>query len=255
MLPQPGLQVAACESGVVELAACCVTSQVTSFGVLSFVCPATNGSDSFVGTLAEAGVTVMRTPESMPMVAVPVFFASAVEVAVRVITSPLRSLGKVAGAVKITVRSLEFAGMFPVLSVQGDADEVVVVVPLVVDVVNVQDQVTVVTVAPCTLAEKVCVCVVTSATAAGETETDTVFALLFLLQPDSATQAPATASAAQLKIFRDFIYPASHADSGIAGVIHMMDAACAVAGRIGAPFFPSRDEIPGAPAPRTSCRP
>src|ERR1700737_2057015 len=107
MLPPPGVHVAACGSGVVEVDACCVTSQVTSLGVLSFCWPAMNCCDSRVGTLAVDGVTVMRIPESMPIFAVPVFVLSALEVAVRV-------LGKVEGAVNTTVVAVELAGMLPV---------------------------------------------------------------------------------------------------------------------------------------------
>lgn len=114
ILPQPGLQVAACGSGVVEVATCWVTNQVTLFGVLSFCWPATNCCDSLVGTLALDGEMVMRTPESMAIFAVPVFFLSALEVAVSVTISPVRVLGKVGGAVKVTVVAVEFAGMLPV---------------------------------------------------------------------------------------------------------------------------------------------
>src|SRR5579859_6768698 len=105
--------------------------------------------------LALAGEMEMRTPESMVIFAVPVFFLSAFAVAVMVIVSPVRSLGNVEGAVNTTVRLVELAGMLPVLSVQGLAAEVVVVVPLVVVVVNVQVQTTEVSVAPVTVALKV----------------------------------------------------------------------------------------------------
>jgi hypothetical protein len=105
--------------------------------------------------LALAGETEMRTPESMVIFAVPVFFLSAFDVAVMVIVSPVRSLGNVEGAVNTTVRLVELAGMLPVLSLQGLAVEVVVVVPLVVVVVKVQVQTTEVSVAPVTVALKV----------------------------------------------------------------------------------------------------
>src|ERR1700737_2657804 len=103
MLPQPGLQVAACGRGVVAVDACCVTSQVTSLGMLSFCCPAMNCWGSLVGTLALLGVTLMRIPESMPIFAVPVFVLSALEVAVSATIRPVRVPGNVVGAVNTTV--------------------------------------------------------------------------------------------------------------------------------------------------------
>jgi hypothetical protein len=223
MVPQPGEQVAACGKGVVELAACWVTSQVTSFGVASLVCPAMNCCDSLVGTLAVAGVTVMRIPESILTVAVPVLLLSAFDVAVSVINSPDKLLGNFVGAVNVTVVSVEFAGIFPVAAVQGEVFEVVVVtVPLElveeVLVVYEQLQTTVKSVAPDTVAVNVCVCVVTSVTDPGEMATVIVFALL-LPHPftSSTAHASATKTATPPQIFSHFIKTSSQADSGRAG--------------------------------------
>ena len=206
---------AACGNGVVDVDTCWVTSQVTSFGVASLVCPAMNCCDSLVGTLAVDGVTVMRIPESIAIVAVPVLFLSAFEVAVRVISSPDKLLGNVVGAVNVTVVSVEFAGIFPVAAVQGEAfDVVVVTVPLelVVEVVVVYEQLqtTVKSVAPATVAVNVWVCVVTSVTDAGATVTVIVLALL-LPHPFTISIAHVSAANAQtpLQIFSHFIKTSS----------------------------------------------
>jgi hypothetical protein len=75
----------------------CVTSQVTSLGVASLVSVAWNWKDEPVDTVAVAGVTVTWIPESKVIVAVPVFFLLAFEVAVTVMVGG--GLGTVAGAV------------------------------------------------------------------------------------------------------------------------------------------------------------
>src|ERR1700722_18507716 len=94
--PHPGEQlVAVGEKKLVVLA--CASSQVTSSGVASLVRVAWNWKAEPVATVAVAGVTVTRIPESRLMVAVPVFFLSALEVAVIVMVGG--GLGTVAGAV------------------------------------------------------------------------------------------------------------------------------------------------------------
>jgi len=94
--PHPGEQlVAVGEITLVVLA--CASSQVTSSGVASLVRVAWNWKAEPVATVAVAGVTVTRIPESRLMVAVPVFFLLAFEVAVMVTVGG--GLGTVAGAV------------------------------------------------------------------------------------------------------------------------------------------------------------
>jgi hypothetical protein len=149
-------------------------------------------------------------PESIVTVAVPVFFLLAFAVAVSVIVSPVKVLGNLEGEVKVTVVAVELAGILPVVSLQGEGCDVVVVVPLVVVVVKVQAQVTEVSVAPLTVAVKVWVCVVTSVTDPGETETVTVFAPLLPPQPaHSQMQADNIAAAVHPKILRNLIPHAS----------------------------------------------
>ena len=94
--PHPGEQlVAVGEITLVEVA--CMTSQVTSLGVVSVVSVAWNWKDDPVATVAARGVIVTRIPESKATVAVPVFFLLALEVAVMVIVGG--GFGTVAGAV------------------------------------------------------------------------------------------------------------------------------------------------------------
>jgi hypothetical protein len=94
--PHPGEQlVAVGEMTLVAVA--CASSQVTSLGVASLVSVAWNWKDEPVATVAVAGVTVTRIPESRVIVAVPVFFLLAFEVAVIVIVGG--GLGTLAGAV------------------------------------------------------------------------------------------------------------------------------------------------------------
>ena len=94
--PHPGEQlVAVGEMTLVAVA--CVSNHVTSLGVLSLVRVALNWNDEPVATVAVAGTTVTRIPESRLMVAVPVFFLLALEVAVMVMVGG--GLGTVAGAV------------------------------------------------------------------------------------------------------------------------------------------------------------
>src|ERR1700686_1194253 len=94
--PHPGAQLVAVGE-ITLVAVACVSSQVTSLGVASFVRVAWNWKDEPVATVAVAGVTVTRIPESKLMVAVPVFFLLAFEVAVMVTVGG--GLGTVAGAV------------------------------------------------------------------------------------------------------------------------------------------------------------
>jgi hypothetical protein len=93
--PQPGEQLV--DVGEMLVVVACVTSQVTSLGVASLVSVAWNWKDEPVDTVAVAGVTVTRIPESKVIVAVPVFFLLAFEVAVTVMVGG--GLGTVAGAV------------------------------------------------------------------------------------------------------------------------------------------------------------
>ena len=94
--PHPGEQlVAVGEMTLVAVA--CASSQVTSLGVASLVSEAWNWKDEPVATVAVTGVTVTRIPESRVIVAVPVFFLLAFEVAVIVIVGG--GLGTLAGAV------------------------------------------------------------------------------------------------------------------------------------------------------------
>jgi hypothetical protein len=58
-----------------------VTSQVTLLGVVSVVSVAWNWKEEPVATVAVAGVTVTRIPESRATVALPVFFLLEFEVA------------------------------------------------------------------------------------------------------------------------------------------------------------------------------
>jgi len=114
--------------------------------------------------------------------------------------------GNLDGAVNVTVVAVELAGIFPVVSLQGDGCEVVVVLPLVVVVVKVHFQVTDVSVAPLTVAVNVSVCVVTSTAEPGDTETVTVFAPLLPPQPThNHMQAAAIATAPHPKLLRHSI--------------------------------------------------
>lgn len=187
-----------------------MTSQVTLFGVLSLVRPATNCCNALVGTVAVPGDRLTRMPESIVTVAVPVFFLLPVAVAVRVIVSPVKLLGNLEGAVNVTVVAVELAGILPVVSLQGDGWDVVVVVPLVVVVVKVHVQVTDVSVAPLTVAVNVWVCVVTSVTEPGDTETVTVLAPLLPPQPAvSKMLTDSIAAATHPKLLRNLIPHAS----------------------------------------------
>ena len=94
--PHPGEQLVAVGE-ITLVAVACVSNQVTSSGVASLVRVAWNWKAEPVATVAVAGVTVTRIPESRLMVAMPVFFLSALEVAVMVIVGG--GFGTVAGAV------------------------------------------------------------------------------------------------------------------------------------------------------------
>ena len=74
-----------------------MTSQVTSLGIGSVVSVAWNWKEEPVATVAVAGVTVTRIPESRATVAVPVFFLLEFEVATMLTAGG--GLGTVAGAV------------------------------------------------------------------------------------------------------------------------------------------------------------
>ena len=94
--PHPGEQLVAVGE-ITLVAVACASSQVTSSGVTSLVSVAWNWKAEPVATVAVAGVMVTRIPESRLIVAVPVFFLSAFEVAVMVMVGG--GLGTVAGAV------------------------------------------------------------------------------------------------------------------------------------------------------------
>ena len=94
--PHPGEQLVAVGEITLVVVAC-ASSQVTSLGVVSLVSVAWNWKDDPVATVAVGGATVTRIPESKLMVAVPVFFLLAFEVAVMVMVGG--GLGTVAGAV------------------------------------------------------------------------------------------------------------------------------------------------------------
>ena len=94
--PHPGEQVVAVGE-IMLVAVACATSQVTSLGVLSLVSVALNWKGEPVDTVAVRGVIVTRIPESNVIVAVPVFFLLALEVAVMVMVGG--GFGTVAGAV------------------------------------------------------------------------------------------------------------------------------------------------------------
>ena len=94
--PHPGEQLVAVGE-IALVAVACVTSQVTSLGVVSLVSVAWNWKDEPVATVAVRGFIVTRIPESKVTVAVPVFFLSAFEVAMMLMVGG--GLGTVAGAV------------------------------------------------------------------------------------------------------------------------------------------------------------
>src|SRR5215470_6421755 len=100
---------------------------------MSLVTVAVKGCCSPVGTVAVAGVMPTRIPELMKNVAFPVFLGSACAVAVRRRVRPqvcgvaaaqfvpgsLVGSGTLLGAVYVTVRPVEFAGMLPVSAVHA----------------------------------------------------------------------------------------------------------------------------------------
>ena len=153
----------------VEVGNCWVISQVTPCPIKSLASWTLNGCCSPVGTDAVPGVSETAIPESRLMVAVPVFFVSAAEVAVMVMVNEqlcapeaqllpgsLVGSGTELGAVKVTVVLAELAGMFPVLSLQGVAVPVFEVPEeSVVVVVKVQAHVTLRLVVPETIEVRV----------------------------------------------------------------------------------------------------
>ena len=88
---------------------------------------------------------------------------------------------------------------------QGAGVEVVVVPFVVVVVVNVQDQVTDVSVAPLTVAVSVAAWFTTSVPPDGDTITVTTLPGVLPPQPESATHAAAAARTIKLLIFRNLI--------------------------------------------------
>src|SRR6185295_6352162 len=132
MVPQPGLQVGLAGKGTFWLVSW-VISQVTPSLFKSLLSVALKGCCSPVGTVAVAGVMPIAIPETMENVPLPVFLASACAVAVsfikrlqawvvvevQLVPGSLVRSGTLPGAVNVTVRPVELAGMFPVSAVQG----------------------------------------------------------------------------------------------------------------------------------------
>src|SRR5262249_33607348 len=132
MVPQPGLQVGFAGKGTL-LFVSCVINQVTPSLFKSLLSVALKGCCSPVGTVAVEGVMPIAIPETTAKVPLPVLLVSACAVAVSFITrlqawvvvevqfvpgSLVRS-GSLPGAVNVTVRFVEFAGMLRVSAVQG----------------------------------------------------------------------------------------------------------------------------------------